>query len=229
MARPACRFGETFGMNIRLMDWATGVHVMGQPIVRSRQVHMTAFLTSLLVVAVAEFGDKTQLLSLLLATRFRKPWPIIAAILCATVLNHALAGWIGELVRAHLDPMVLRWVLGGSLLAVALWTLKPDKFDDGPQKNGHYGVFVASFFAFFLAEIGDKTQIATVLLAAKYNSLAAVVLGTTTGMMIANVPAVLLGNFWAARIPLTAVRVVAALLFAGMGVLALLGKGVGIG
>ncbi|HEX5464550.1 MAG TPA: TMEM165/GDT1 family protein [Burkholderiales bacterium] len=190
---------------------------------------MTAFLTSLLVVAVAEFGDKTQLLSLLLATRFKKPWPIILAILCATILNHALAGWIGELVRAHLDPAILRWVLGGSLLAVALWTLKPDKFDDAPQKTGHYGVFVVSFVAFFLAEMGDKTQIATVLLAAKYDSLVPVVLGTTTGMMVANVPAVLLGNFWAHRIPLAAVRVVAALLFAVMGVLALLGKGIGVG
>jgi putative Ca2+/H+ antiporter (TMEM165/GDT1 family) len=112
---------------------------------------------------------------------------------------------------------------------VALWTLKPDKFDDSPQKNGHYGVFAVSFIAFFLAEMGDKTQIATVLLAAKYDSLVPVVLGTTTGMMMANVPAVLLGNFWANRIPLTAVRVVAALLFAVMGVLALLGKGIGVG
>lgn len=229
MARPACRFGETVGMEFRLMDWATDFHVIGQQIARSAQAQMTAFLTSLLVVAVAEFGDKTQLLSLLLATRFKKPWPIIFAILCATLLNHALAGWIGELVRAHLDPAILRWVLGGSLLAVALWTLKPDKFGDAPQKNGHYGVFVVSFIAFFLAEMGDKTQIATVLLAAKYDSLVPVVLGTTTGMMIANVPAVLLGNFWAHRIPLAAVRVVAALLFAVMGVLALLGKGIGVG
>jgi putative Ca2+/H+ antiporter (TMEM165/GDT1 family) len=229
MARPARGFGETFGMEFRLMDWATGFHVIGQPIARSNRTPMTAFLTSLVVVAVAEFGDKTQLLSLLLATRFKKPWPIIVAILCATILNHALAGWIGELVRTHLDPAILRWVLGGSLLAVALWTLKPDKFDDSPQKNGHYGVFAVSFIAFFLAEMGDKTQIATVLLAAKYDSLVPVVLGTTTGMMMANVPAVLLGNFWANRIPLTAVRVVAALLFAVMGVLALLGKGIGVG
>lgn len=184
---------------------------------------LTAFLVSMLVVAVAEIGDKTQLLSLLLAARFRKPVPIIAGIFFATVVNHALAALFGEWVRAQFHPDVLRWVLGLSLLAIAGWTLKPDKLDAEVKETGRYGVFLLTFTAFFFAEIGDKTQIATIVLAAQYRALIAVVLGTTLGMMLANVPAVMLGTAMAHRIPLRAVRAGAALLFAVLGVLALAG------
>ena len=183
----------------------------------------TAFLVSTLVVAIAEIGDKTQLLSLLLAARFRRPLPIIVGIFCATAANHALAALFGEWVRAQFDPGTLRWVLGLSLLAIAGWTLKPDKLDAELKHVGRYGVFLLTFAVFFVVEIGDKTQIATVVLAAQYQALFAVVLGTTLGMMIANVPAVLLGAAMAHRIPLRAVRVSAALLFVVLGVLALVG------
>jgi len=186
----------------------------------------TAFLVSTLVVAIAEIGDKTQLLSLLLAARFRNPLPIIVGIFFATVANHALAALLGEWVRAQFDPDALRWVLGLSLLAIAGWTLKPDKLDAEVKQAGRYGVFLLTFVVFFIAEMGDKTQIATVVLAAQYQALIAVVLGTTLGMMIANVPAVLLGSAMAHRIPLRAVRVSAALLFAVLGVLALVGVGI---
>jgi Ca2+/H+ antiporter, TMEM165/GDT1 family len=186
----------------------------------------TAFLVSTLVVAIAEIGDKTQLLSFLLAARFRKPLPIIVGIFCATVANHALAALLGEWVRAQFDPDALRWVLGLSLLAIAGWALKPDKLDAEVKQAGRYGVFLLTLVVFFIAEMGDKTQIATVVLAAQYQALIAVVLGTTLGMMIANVPAVLLGASMAHRIPLRAVRVCAALLFAVLGVLALVGVGI---
>ena len=183
----------------------------------------TAFLVSTLVVAIAEIGDKTQLLSLLLATRFRKPLPIIAGILFATLANHALAALFGEWVRAQFHPDTLRWVLGLSLLAIAGWALKPDTLDAEVRQAGRYGVFLLTLVVFFFVEVGDKTQIATVVLAAQYQALVAVVLGTTLGMMIANVPAVLLGAAMAHRIPLRAVRICAALLFAVLGVLALAG------
>jgi len=186
----------------------------------------TAFLVSTLVVAIAEIGDKTQLLSLVLAARFRKPLPIIAGIFFATLANHALAALLGEWVRAQFHPDTLRWVLGLSLLAIAGWALKPDKIDAEVKQVGRYGVFLLTFVVFFIAEIGDKTQIATVVLAAQYQALVAVVLGTTLGMMIANVPAVLLGSAMAHRIPLRAVRICAALLFAVLGALALAGVGV---
>lgn len=183
---------------------------------------MTApFLVSTLVVAIAEIGDKTQLLSLLLAARFRKPLPITAGILFATLANHMLAGLFGEWVREQLSPDTLRWVLGLSLLAIAVWTLKPDKLDAEMKSAGRYGVFLFTFVVFFIAEIGDKTQIATVVLAAQYHALAAVVLGTTLGMMIANVPVVLLGNALAHRMPLRTVHIAAALMFAALGMLAL--------
>ena len=183
----------------------------------------TAFLVSTLVVAIAEIGDKTQLLSLLLAARFRRPLPIIAGIFLATIANHGLAAWLGEWVRAQFDPGALRWVVGLSLLAIAGWTLKPDRIEGEVRQAGRYGVFLLTFVVFFIAEIGDKTQIATVVLAAQYQSFVAVVLGTTLGMMIANIPAVLLGSAMAHRIPLRAVRVSAAVLFAVLGVLALAG------
>ncbi len=167
---------------------------------------------STLAVAIAEIGDKTQLLALLLAARFRRPWPIIAGIFVATVLNHALAGWLGALIASHLTPDLLRWIVAGSFLAIGLWTLKPDKIDDDATLPAR-GAFIATTVAFFLAEIGDKTQIATVVLAAKSPALWPVVLGTTVGMLLANVPVVLLGSRFAAKLPLKAARMTAAALF----------------
>jgi putative Ca2+/H+ antiporter (TMEM165/GDT1 family) len=186
---------------------------------------MEALLISTFVVAAAEIGDKTQLLSLLLAARYKKPWPIIAGILIATILNHALAAAVGAWISHAFDPRWLRWGVGASFLLIALWALKPDKLDADEAPRTHGSVFVVTLLAFFLAEMGDKTQIATVLLAAKYQALLAVISGTTLGMMIANVPAVLLGNRLAQRIPFTAVRYAAAAIFAVLGIAAILGTG----
>jgi Ca2+/H+ antiporter, TMEM165/GDT1 family len=168
---------------------------------------------STLVVAIAEIGDKTQLLALLLAARFRRPWPIIAGIFVATVLNHALAGWLGALVASYLTPEVLRWIVAGSFFAIGLWTLKPDTLDEDSETLPARGAFIATVIAFFLAEIGDKTQIATVVLAAKSPLLWPVVMGTTLGMLLANVPVVVLGSRFAAKLPLKAARMAAAALF----------------
>jgi Ca2+/H+ antiporter, TMEM165/GDT1 family len=184
-----------------------------------------AFLTSTIVVALAEIGDKTQLLSLLLAARYRKPLPIVAGILVATLANHFLAGVLGAWIRTVMPPDIMRWVVGGSLLAIALWTLKPDKLDGEVKESTRAGLFMLTCVVFFLAEMGDKTQIATIVMAAKYEPLYAVVVGTTLGMMIANVPVVYLANMAADRIPFRAVRAVTALLFAGLGVAALAGVG----
>ena len=174
---------------------------------------MDGLLVSTGTVALAEIGDKTQLLALLLAARFRKPWPIIAGILVATVLNHALAGWFGALAAQWLQPEVLRWLVAASFLAVALWTLKPDTLDDDDGALPARGAFIATTIAFFFAEIGDKTQVATVLLAAKYQPLWQIVIGTTLGMLLANVPVVALGSRFADRLPLKAARHVAAAVF----------------
>ncbi len=185
---------------------------------------MEAFLVSIGVVALAEIGDKTQLLALVLATRFRRPWPIIAGVLIATLLNHAAAGFAGTFITSFIGATWMRWVLGLSFLAMAGWTLVPDTLTDtraGPAK-GH-GAFLTTLIAFFLVEIGDKTQIATIALAAKYQSLAAVVSGTTLGMLIANGPVILLGDAAATRLPLQAIRIAAALVFAVLGVLVLTG------
>ena len=181
---------------------------------------MEALLLSTLAVAIAEIGDKTQLLSLVLAARYRKPWAICLGILVATLLNHALAAWLGTLVAQWLSPGTLQWIVGLSFLAVAAWTLVPDKLDDEDAlpMTGR-GVFVATLIAFFIAEMGDKTQFATIALAAKYDALLWVVLGTTIGMMIANVPAVLLGEGLARRLPLTQIRWIAAAVFVLTGVL----------
>ena len=180
---------------------------------------MEALLVSTGVVAIGEIGDKTQLLSLVLAARFRRPWLICAGIFVATLANHALAGWIGNWVRGVVPADVLRWLLALSFFAVALWALKPDTLDDDrSQKLSRWGVFGVTVVAFFLAEMGDKTQIATVMLAAKYDSLAAVVVGTTAGMMAANVPVVFAGGFAAERMPLRAIRIAAAAVFAALGV-----------
>ncbi len=179
---------------------------------------MEALLVSTGVVAIGEIGDKTQLLSLVLAARFRRPWPIVAGILVATLANHALAGWVGNWVRGVVPADVLRWLLAASFFAVALWALKPDTLDDGrTPETGRWGVFGVTVVAFFLAEMGDKTQIATVMLAAKFDALAAVVVGTTLGMLIANVPVVFAGKLAADRIPFKAIRIVAAAIFAAIG------------
>ncbi len=184
---------------------------------------MEAFLVSTGVVALAEIGDKTQLLALVLAARYRKPVPIIFGILVSTLLNHALAGSVGAVLARSVDPQVMRWILGASFLAMAAWMLIPDKLEGEQQvKPPRFGVFMTTVFAFFLLEMGDKTQIATVALAAKYPQLAWVVAGTTFGMMIANVPAVLLGDVAATKLPLRIVRAVCAAVFAVIGVLVLI-------
>ena len=178
---------------------------------------MAAALVSTGVVALAEIGDKTQLLALLLAARFRRPGAIIAGILIATLLNHALAAWLGAWVAAWLQPDVLKWLVAASFAAVALWSLKPDTLDDGETLPAR-GAFVATLIAFFLAEIGDKTQVATVLLATRYEPLWEVVAGTTVGMLLANVPVVILGSRFARRLPLKAARRVAAAVFMALAV-----------
>lgn len=189
---------------------------------------MEAFLISTGVVALAEIGDKTQLLALVLAAKYRKPVPIILGILVATLVNHALAGAAGAWISAQVGPQVMRWVLGLSFIAMAVWTLIPDKYDDDDEAQAattKFGVFGATLVAFFLLEMGDKTQIATVALAAKYASLTAVVAGTTLGMMLANVPAVLLGEVAAKKLPMHIVHRVAAAIFFVLGVTVLLGYG----
>lgn len=184
---------------------------------------MEAFLISTGIVALAEMGDKTQLLSLVLAARFRKPWPIVLGIFVATLANHALAGAVGTWVTQALGPDVLRWVLGGSFIAMAIWMLIPDKLDEGDAvTKPRFGVFGATLIAFFLAEMGDKTQVATVMLAAQYQAWAAVVAGTTLGMMIANAPVVWFGERITRRVPIRLVHGIGAVIFLGLGVWALL-------
>jgi Ca2+/H+ antiporter, TMEM165/GDT1 family len=183
---------------------------------------MEAFLVSITTISVAEIGDRTQLLSLLLAARYRQPWPIIAGIFCATLANHAAAGAVGVWFGSLLKPHTLEIVVGISMIAMALWTLKPDNLDESAGASGAMGAFLATLTSFFVAEIGDKTQIATLALAAAYPSLLAVVAGTTAGMMIANVPVVFLGKAFADRLPLKAIHYGAAVLFAVLGCLFLL-------
>ncbi len=183
---------------------------------------MEAFLISTFAVAVAEIGDKTQLLALILAARYKRPFPIIFGILAATLLNHALAGLLGEWIRTIIDPAMLRWILGASFLVIAVWALIPDKMEENGRTQGRYGVFFVTCIAFFIAEMGDKTQIATVALAAKYSSFMPVVTGTTIGMMIANVPAVILGKIASPNFPFKLVRTISAGIFAVLGVVVLL-------
>ncbi|MDB6085779.1 MAG: hypothetical protein JWN43_3660 [Gammaproteobacteria bacterium] len=185
---------------------------------------MDPFFISTGSIAVGELGDKTQLLSLILATRLRKPVPIIAGIFAATLVNHLIACIVGEWVSTLLTPTVLRWVLGISFLAVAVWALIPDKMDEDVKTRGNYGVFVLTTVTFFLAEMGDKTQIIALALAAKYDALMAVVAGTTLGMMIVNVPTVLFAERATRWIPIKAVRVVAAVVYAVLGILTLSGQ-----
>ncbi len=187
---------------------------------------MEAFLVSTGVVALGEMGDKTQLLAVVLAATFRRPWPIVAGILVATLANHAAAGALGGWVAAMLGPDVLRWVIGLSFLAMAGWMLIPDKLDDdGAAASRRFGVFGTTVVAFFLAEMGDKTQIATVALAARYTEIVQVVVGTTLGMMLANVPAVFLGDKIAQKVSMKLVHSVAAAIFAVLGVLTLFNVG----
>jgi len=189
---------------------------------------MEALLISTGVVALAEIGDKTQLLALVLATRFRKPLPIVLGILLATLLNHAFAGVVGRWVATALGPDLLRWVLGIGFIAMAVWMLVPDGYDDKPDRAPRFGAFLTTLIAFFLIEMGDKTQVATVALAAKYASLVTVVAGTTLGMMISNVPAVVIGNGIAEKLPLKLIHGIAAVVFFVMGLFVLFGQGIGM-
>jgi putative Ca2+/H+ antiporter (TMEM165/GDT1 family) len=190
---------------------------------------MEAFLISTGIVALAEIGDKTQLLAFILAAKFRKPWPIILGILAATIANHALAGALGAWITSLVSPDTLRWVLGVSFLAMAAWMLIPDKLEEEEAGFVRFGVFGTTLIAFFLAEMGDKTQVATVALAAQYQAVITVVAGTTLGMMLANVPAVLLGDRIAHRMPVRLVHALAAALFAILGILTLAGAGSALG
>lgn len=191
---------------------------------------MQALLVSTGVVALAEIGDKTQLLAFLLAARFKKPIPIILGILVATLVNHGLAGALGAFITRSLSPEVLRWVLGLSFIGMAIWTLIPDKIEEEETTIARrFGVFGATLITFFLAEMGDKTQIATVAMAAHYALPLTVVAGTTLGMLIADVPAVFIGNRLADRIPMKLVHGIAAAIFALLGLATLLGAGAGLG
>ncbi len=184
---------------------------------------MEVFLICTSAVAIAEIGDRTQLLALLLATRFKRPWPVIAGIFVATIINHGLASWLGIEISGWLTPKTLSWLLGISFIATGLWMLIPDKAsDESAQKFSRFGPFLTTAFAFFIVEIGDKTQIATMALAARFNDLALVATATTFGMMLANVPVVFLGNAAAERLPLQYVRTTAAAIFFALGVLAIL-------
>ncbi|MEP6701817.1 MAG: TMEM165/GDT1 family protein [Betaproteobacteria bacterium] len=191
---------------------------------------MESLVVSTGVVALAEIGDKTQLLAFILAARFRKPLPIIAGILVATLLNHGLAGAVGALIAAAISPVVLRWVLGLSFIGMAIWTMIPDEIEEDETKvAGKLGIFGATALTFFLAEMGDKTQIATIALAAHYASPLLVVLGTTLGMLIADVPAVFAGKQLATKIPMKLVHAIAAAIFVLLGLATLLGAGAKLG
>ena len=180
---------------------------------------MEAALVSIGIVALAEIGDKTQLLTLVLAARYKKPWPIVAGIFVATLVNHAIAGAAGAWLTTAIGPDAMRWILGISFLAMAAWMLIPDKLDDDTGASRRIGgVFVTTTVLFFLVEIGDKTQIATIALAARFDSLMTVVMGTTIGMILANAPVAFFGEALAKRLPVRAVHIVAALVFAALGV-----------
>jgi len=191
---------------------------------------MEAFFVSTGVVALAEIGDKTQLLAFILAARFKKPVPIIIGILCATIINHGLAGALGAWITTTISPEILRWILGASFIGMAVWTLIPDKIEDEEtQVASKLGVFGATFITFFLAEMGDKTQIATIAMAAHYGTPLVVVAGTTLGMLLADVPAVFIGDKLASKIPMRLVHSIAAAIFAALGVATLLGAGAKLG
>lgn len=185
---------------------------------------MQAFLVSIASIALGELGDKTQLLALILATQLRRPYAILAGILVATLANHLLAALLGQWAGSLLRPDVLRWILGASFLALAAWVLVPDAVDGRPRASGSYGAFIATATTFFMAEMGDKTQIVALALAARYRELGAVVAGTTVGMMLINVPTVLLAGHITRIVPLRWIRVAAAAVYALLGVLTLTGS-----
>ncbi len=184
---------------------------------------MEAFLVSTMVVGLAEIGDKTQILSLMLAARFKRPVPIILGILFATIANHAAAGLAGTLFGSLLAGPWMRWILGLSFLSVAVWALFPDKYEGDDKAISRFGAFTSTLVAFFLAEIGDKTQIATIGLAARFEQFYPVVMGTTLGMMLANIPAVIVGDRLAGKLPVKAIRITAAIVFAILGIVTLSG------
>lgn len=190
---------------------------------------MEAFLISTGIVALAEVGDKTQILAFILAAKYKKPVPIVLGILVATLANHGFAGAIGAWITTLMGPETLRWVLGISFIGMAIWTLIPDKFEEGDARFARFGVFGTTLVAFFLAEMGDKTQVATIALAAQYQALFTVVAGTTLGMMIANAPVVFLGNRIAEKMPVRLVHRIAAAIFAILGAATLLGAGARLG
>lgn len=195
-----------------------------------RGTFVEALFVSTGVVALAEIGDKTQLLAFILAARFKKPWPIIAGILCATIVNHGVAGALGAWITSAVSPEILRWVLGASFIGMAIWTLIPDKIEgEETQVAKRFGVFGATLITFFLAEMGDKTQIATVAMAAHYANPMLVVVGTTLGMLLADVPAVFIGDKLANKIPMKLVHSIAAAIFTVLGIATLLGAGSSFG
>jgi Ca2+/H+ antiporter, TMEM165/GDT1 family len=227
MAHAVPVLGKTFDHNAS--DWA-GDASWSIVLCRPGMYHMESLLVSTGVVALAEIGDKTQLLAFILAARFKKPVPIILGILAATVVNHGLAGALGAWITSLMSPGVLRWVLGLSFIGMAIWTLIPDEIeDDETTIASRLGVFGATLVTFFLAEMGDKTQIATVAMAAHYPNPFMVVAGTTLGMLIADVPAVFVGDKLAARIPMKLVHGIAAAIFALLGAATLLGAGANFG
>jgi len=205
------------------LGWTEGCCAIGFSSVPPVGSPVEALLVSIAVVAVAEIGDKTQLLALFLACRFRQPWPIALGMLAATLANHAAAAFAGTWITSMVDPAILRWLLGLSFLAVAVWALIPDKLDDEPKLMKSAGPFLTTLIAFFLVEIGDKTQIATVGLAIRFETLLPVVLGTTIGMMVANLPVIVFGDALAQRLPLRMVRLCAAAAFAVLGASVLAG------
>lgn len=223
MAQAVSGLGKTFDCDASVRPEGVVVECLSSGL---ETCVMEALLVSAGVVALAEIGDKTQLLAFVLAARFKKPLPIILGILTATVINHGLAGALGAWITSAVNPGVLRWVLGASFIGMAIWTLIPDKIDEQELATARkFGVYGATLLAFFFAEMGDKTQIATVAMAAHYGAPLLVVIGTTLGMLIADVPAVFLGNKFAAKIPMKLVHTIAAIIFAALGIATLLGSG----
>lgn len=191
-------------------------------------IYMEAFFSSTLGVMIAEIGDKTQLLALFLATRFSQKNAIVLGIFVATLLNHALSAVIGVWLAQYISPELMKWIVGLSFIAVGLWLLLPDKDENPDSRWLKYGAFGATVLLFFMAEIGDKTQIATVLLAAKYQEMFWVICGSVLGLMLANVPVVYLGQMLMKKIPAKAVRISACILFCVLGAITLLGRGIAL-
>jgi len=219
-------FGETFGIGSLHLGWAGGRRAKAYLPPDPDGTLVEAFFVSTLVVGLAEIGDKTQILSLMLAARFLRPVPIIFGIFFATIANHSAAGLAGTFFGDVLSGPWMRWILGLSFLSVAVWALFPDKYEGDDRAISRSGAFTATLCAFFIAEIGDKTQIARVGLAARFEQFYPVVIGTTLGMMLANIPAVLIGNRIAEKLPVRAIRVAAAVVFAALGCLTI-AKGYG--